>query len=87
MTSGMPGVLVLRRVSSVPICRAGGPVAGNPQMHLGRGRLRVGIRRLGGRSAGGACSSRFFRVSQGDEVDAHSAQYFVNSSLAPVLLF
>ena len=68
-------------------CRVGGPVAGNPQMHLGRGRLRVRIRRLVVRSAGAACSSRLYRVSQGDEVDAHSAQYFVNSSLAPVLLF
>ena len=29
----------------------------------------------------------FFRVSHGDEVDVHCAQYFVNSSLAPVLLF
>ena len=27
-----------------------------------------------------------YRVSQGDEVDVHCAQYFVNSSLAPVLL-
>ena len=67
--------------------RAGGPVAGNPQMYLDRGRLRVRCRRLCGRSAGGSCSSRFFRVSRGDEVDSHSAQYFANSSLAPVLLF
>ena len=28
-----------------------------------------------------------YRVSQSDEVDVQSAQYFVNSSLAPVLLF
>ena len=27
------------------------------------------------------------RVSQGDDVDVHCAQYFVNSSLAPVVLF
>ena len=27
-----------------------------------------------------------YRVSQGDEVDGASAQFFVNSSLAPVLL-
>ena len=35
--------------------------------------------------AGG--SGRLYRVSQGDEVDQHCAQYFVNSSLSPVLLF
>ena len=34
-----------------------------------------------------AGASRFFRVSQGDEVDAASAQFFANSSLAPDLLF
>ena len=28
-----------------------------------------------------------YRVSQGDEVDVHCAQYFVHSSLSPVLLF
>ena len=28
-----------------------------------------------------------YRVSQGDEVDAESAPFYVNSSLAPVLLF
>ena len=88
MTSGMPGVLTGAEESLFrAYCRVGGPVAGNPQMHLGRGRLRVRIRRLVVRSAGAACSSRLYRVSQGDEVDAHSAQYFVNSSLAPVLLF
>ena len=68
-------------------CRSGGPFAGNPQIYLGRDKLRVRIRRLGGLSAGGSCSSRLYRVSQGDEVDTRAAQYFVNSSLAPVLLF
>ena len=29
----------------------------------------------------------FFRAGQGDEVDVHCAQYFVNSSLALVVLF
>ena len=42
---------------------------------------------MGGRAAGGTSSSRLYRVSHGDEVDEHSAQYFVNSSLSPVLLF
>ena len=31
-------------------------------------------------------SSRLYRASQGDEVDVHCAQYFVNSSLSLVLL-
>ena len=35
----------------------------------------------------GRGARRLYRVSQGDEVDVHCAQYFVNSSLAPVLLF
>ena len=43
--------------------------------------------RLGCRAVGGRCASRLYRVSQGDEVDAESAPFFVNSSLAPVLLF
>ena len=28
-----------------------------------------------------------FRASQDNEIDVHCSQYFVNSSLAPVLLF
>ena len=31
--------------------------------------------------SGGTGSSRLYRVSHGDEVDVHCAQYFVNSSL------
>ena len=54
---------------------------------LARGLLRVRSRRLGGRAAGGTVSSRLYRVSQGDDVDVHCAQYFVHSSLSPVLLF
>ena len=54
---------------------------------LGRGLLRIRSRRLEGRAVGGRGSSRLYRVSQGDEVDVHCAQYFVNSSLALVLLF
>ena len=42
---------------------------------------------LGGRAVGGMGSGRLYRVSQGDVVDVHCAQYFVGSSLAPVLLF
>ena len=32
-------------------------------------------------------SARLYRTSHGDEVDVHCAQYFVNSSLAPVVFF
>ena len=66
---------------------AGGPTAAGSSAFLGRGLLRIRSRRLGGRAAGGVVSSRLYRVSQGDEVDNHCAQHFVNSSLSPVLLF
>ena len=39
------------------------------------------------RSAGGAGSGRLYRVRRGDDLDVDSAQYFVNSSLSPVLFF
>ena len=68
-------------------CRAGGPVAPGIQAFHGRGRLRIRRRRLGGRAVGGSGASGLFRVSHGDEMDAASVQFFVNSSLAPVLLF
>ena len=38
------------------------------------------------RYVSGTDACRLYRVSQGDVVDASSAQFFVNSSLAPVLL-
>ena len=67
--------------------KAGGPTEAGSAAFLGRGVLRIRNRRLGGRAVGSRGSSRFFRASQGDEVDVHCAQYFVNSSLAPVVLF
>ena len=67
--------------------RAGGPTVAGSSAFLGRDLLRIRNRRLGGRAAGGTSSSRLYRVSHGDEVDVHCAQYFVNSSLSPVLLF
>ena len=67
--------------------KAGGPTEAGSSAFLGRGLLRIRNRRLGGRAVGGRGSSRLYRVSQGDEVDVHCAQYFVNSSLAPVILF
>ena len=66
---------------------AGGPTAAGSSAFLGRGLLRIRSRRLGGRVAGGTGSSRLYRASHGDDVDKHCAQYFVNSSLSPVLLF
>ena len=67
--------------------KAGGPTQAGSSAFLGRGLLRIRSRRLGGRTVGGRGSSKLYRVSQGDEVDVHCAQYFVNSSLALVLLF
>ena len=64
----------------------GGPVVAGSSAFLGRGLLRIRSRRLGGRAVGGRGSSRLCRVSQGDVVDVHCAQYFVHSSLSPVLL-
>ena len=66
---------------------AGGPADVGSSAFLGRGLLRIRSRRLGGRAAGGTSSSRLYRVSHSDDVDKHCAQYFVGSSLAPVLLF
>ena len=66
---------------------AGGPTAAGSSAFLGRGLLRIRSRRLGGRAVGGMASSRLYRVSHGDEVDRHCAQFFVNSSFSPVLLF
>ena len=67
--------------------KAGGPTEAGSSGFLGRGLLRIRSRRLGGRAVGGRGSSKLYRVSHGDEVDVHCAQYFVNSSLAPVVLF
>ena len=67
--------------------QAGDPTEAGSSAFLGRGLLRIRSRRLGGRAAGGNSSNRLYRISHGDEVDEHCAQYFVNSSLSPVLLF
>ena len=78
---------MLRRVYFGLISTAGGPTEAGSAAFLGRRLLRMRNRRLGGRAVGSRRSSRFFRGSQGDEVDVHCAQYIVNSSLAPVVLF
>ena len=66
---------------------AGGPTAAGSSAFLGRGLLRIRSRRLGGRAVGGTGSIRLYRTCQNDEVDKHCAQFFVNCSLSPVLLF
>ena len=66
---------------------AGGPIAAGNSAFLGRGFLRIRRRRLGGKAVGSRGSSRLYRVSQGDEVDNNCSQFFVNSSLSPILLF
>ena len=66
---------------------AGGPIDAGNSVFLGRGLLRIRNRRLGGRAVGSRGSSTLYRASQGDEVDVHCAQYLVNSSLGPVVLF
>ena len=67
--------------------KAGGPTEAASAAFLGRGLLRIRSRRLGGRAVCGGGSGRLYRASQGDEFDVHCAQYFVNSSHAPVVLF
>ena len=71
-------------------CWAGGPTTAGVDAFFGRGAVRFRRRRLGGesvRGGRGTGAGRLYRAGQGDVVDASSAQYFVNSSLAPVLLF
>ena len=88
MTFGPFGVRMRRQAGLFrAYALGGGPTAAGSSAFLGRGLLRIRSRRLGGRAVGGTGSSRFFRTCQGDEVDKHCAQFFVNSSLSPVLLF
>ena len=58
-------------------CRAGGPTEAGSSAFLGRGPLRIRSGRLGGRAVGRGGASSLKRVSHGDEVDVHFAQYFV----------
>ena len=67
--------------------KAGGPTEAGSATFLGGGLLRIRSRRVGGRAVGGRVLCRLYRASQGDDVDVHCAQYFVKSSLAPVVLF
>ena len=67
--------------------KAGGPTEAGSSAFHGRGLSRIRNRRLGGRAVGSRAPGRLHRASHGDEVDVHCDQYFVNSSLAPVVLF
>ena len=80
---GFLGCWILFRAYS----RAGGPTEAGSAAFVGGGLLRIRSRRLGGRAVGGRGSGRLYRASNGDEVDVYCAQYFVNSSLDPVVLF
>ena len=64
----------------------GGPTEAGSSAFPGRGLLRIRSWRLGGRAFGGG-AGRLHWISQNGEVDVQSPKYFVNSSLAPVLLF
>ena len=66
---------------------AGGPAEAGSAAFLGRDLLRIRSRRLGGRAVGRSGAGRLKRFSHSDEIDVGSAQHFVNSSLAAVLLF
>ena len=66
---------------------AGGPTTAGSSSFHGRGQLRIRSRRLGSRAVSGKGSGRLYRTCQGDAVDKQCAQFFVNSSLSPVLLF
>ena len=87
MIFGLFGVKVLRRVYFGPILMLEVLLKLAALPFLAEVCYGFVRRRLGGRAAGGKISSRLYRVSHGDEVDVHCAQYFVNSSLSPVLLF
>ena len=66
---------------------AGGPIAAGSSAFLGRGLLRIRNRRLGAELLVAKFQAGCIVLGRGDEVDVHCAQFFVNSSLSPVLLF
>ena len=65
---------------------SGGLVSSGLQVFVGRGALKIRARQLGGRVSGRYGASKLYRVNRSDDLDVSSAQYFVNSCLAPVLL-
>ena len=87
MIFGPLGVITPRAGLFRACFRAGGPTEAGSSAFLGTGLLRIRNRRLGGGAVGRSGAGRLYGVSHSDEVDVGSAQYFVNSSLAPVVLF
>ena len=61
---------------------AGGPRPQGDSPFLGRGKVDIRVRRIGGRAPG-----RFYRPARADDVDVATCENFINSSLAPVILF
>ena len=61
---------------------AGGPALLSPGCYVGRGKLSLRTKRLGGR-----CRDRIYRMNRADEFDVTHSGFFANSSLAPVLRF
>ena len=61
---------------------AGGPALLSPGSYVGRGKLSLRTKRLGGR-----CRDRIYCMNRADEFDVTHSGFFVNSSLAPVLRF
>ena len=85
MIFGLSGVRTPRLVC-FGLSGAGGSTEAGSSAFPGRGLLRIRSRRLGGRAVGRSGASRLQRVGRSGEVDVSSAQHFVDSSLAPVLL-
>ena len=86
MSSGECGVLVRRLVFFSLINDGRPPVSSGLQTFIGRGIYRSGGVGLGVGLLGSSGSSKLYWVSWCDDVDVTSAQCFVNSCLAPVLL-
>ena len=61
---------------------AGGPCPQGDSPFLGRGKVDIRVRRIGGRAPG-----RLYRPARADGVDVASCENFINSSFAPVILF
>ena len=61
---------------------AGGPRPQGDSPFLGRGKVDIRVRRIGGRAPGW-----FYSPARADDVDVATCESFINSSLAPVKLF
>ena len=82
-----PGESVQRYFSDEQYSRAGGPTEAGSAAFLGRVRYKfvTGVWEAGLLLAGVLVG--YIGLVKGMMVDVHCAQYFVNSSLAPVVLF